>query len=37
MMLSMIFVMVTMSIASAERICEVLKETPALSPTRSGP
>ena len=31
MMLSMIFVMVTMSIASAERICEVLKETPALA------
>ncbi len=31
MMLSMIFVMVTMSIASAERICEVLKETPALT------
>ena len=34
MMLSMIFVMVTMSIASAERICEVLKETPA--PRRPG-
>ena len=31
MMLSMIFVMVTMSIASTERICEVLKETPALA------
>ena len=31
MMLSLIFVMVTMSIASAERICEVLKETPALA------
>ena len=31
MTLSMIFVMVTMSIASAERICEVLKETPALT------
>ena len=31
MMLSMIFVMVTMSIASAERICEVLKETTALA------
>ncbi|MDO4475873.1 MAG: ABC transporter ATP-binding protein [Lachnospiraceae bacterium] len=30
MMLSMIFVMMTMSIASAERICEVLTEEPAL-------
>lgn len=31
MMLSMIFVMVTMSVASARRICEVLTETPDLS------
>lgn len=28
MMLSMVFVMITMSTASAERICEVLKEEP---------
>lgn len=27
MMLSMVFVMLTMSVASAERICEVLNET----------
>ncbi|MDE6641203.1 MAG: ABC transporter ATP-binding protein/permease [Acetatifactor sp.] len=31
MMLSMIFVMVTMSVASARRICEVLTETPDLA------
>ncbi len=31
MMLSMIFVMITMSMASARRICEVLNETPDLS------
>lgn len=31
MMLSMIFVMVTMSVASARRICEVLQETPDLA------
>lgn len=31
MMLSMIFVMVTMSVASARRICEVLTETPDLT------
>ena len=30
MMLSMVFVMITMSTASAERICEVLKEEPDL-------
>ncbi len=30
MMLSMIYVMVTMSVESAKRICEVLDETPAL-------
>ena len=30
MMLSMIFVMITMSMASARRICEVLEETPDL-------
>ena len=29
-MLSMVFVMLTMSIASAERICEVLNEKPDL-------
>ncbi len=31
MMLSMIFVMITMSMASARRICEVLEETPDLA------
>ena len=31
MMLSMIFVMMTMSVASARRICEVLKENPDLT------
>ena len=31
MMLSMIFVMITMSVASAERIAEVLRETPDLA------
>ena len=31
MMLSMVFVMLTMSVASAERICEVLKEKPDLA------
>ena len=31
MMLSMIFVMVSMSVASAQRICEVLTETPDLA------
>lgn len=30
MMLSMVFVMITLSIASAERVCEVLKEEPDL-------
>ena len=36
MMLSMIFVMLTMSVASAERICEVLNETPDM-PTADKP
>ena len=31
MMLSMVFVMITMSIASGERICEVLNETPDIT------
>lgn len=31
MMLSMVFVMITMSVASGERICEVLNEVPDLS------
>ena len=31
MMLSMIFVMLTMSVASAERICEVLREEPTIA------
>lgn len=31
MMLSMVFVMITMSMASGKRICEVLEETPALT------